>query len=61
MEQYMETVVHLQSLQANLTWNVGFAVANGTEPSFKHLRNTYGEIQALIAKAKDLKAAYARR
>ena len=61
MEQYMDTVLQIQSLQANMTWNVGFAVANGTEPSFKQLRNTYGEIQKLTAKAKDLKAAYAQR
>ena len=61
MEQFMDTMLQIQEKQANYTWNVGFAVANGTQLPFKHVRRHYSELQELMTKAKDLKAAYARR
>ena len=61
MEQYMDTMLQIQEKQMVFTWNVGFAVAMGSELSFKHHRRHYSEIQELTTKAKDLKAAYARR
>jgi len=36
-------------------------VAIGSELSFKNQRKRYSELQELTKKAKDLKAAYARR
>ena len=61
MEQFMDTMLQIQAKQAAFTWNVGFAVANGSELSFKHHREHYGEIKALMKKAEDLKALYAQR
>ena len=61
MEQYMDTMVQIQEKQMDFTWNIGFAMAMGSELSFKHHRRQYSEIAELTTKAKDLKAAYARR
>jgi hypothetical protein len=61
MEQFMDTMLQIQEKQQVFTWDVGFAVANGSELSFKNQRKRYSELQELTKKAKDLKAAYARR